>query len=143
MPSLLHYPCINVCVCVLQVRGSECCTLSVAYLSPLVLRKELETMLGQEGDHALIAPTCPEKHPVLYWNMVRELTRSRGKGLWLGVRVEELELNYVVLYWILCRFRLILRIIIIILSSLSFLARCLHSMPSGPGFPHLTMYNFN
>ena len=43
----------------------------MAYLSPLVLRKELETMLGHEGDEVLLSTACPEKHPILYWNMVR------------------------------------------------------------------------
>ena len=48
--------------------GSE--SVKVAYLSPLVLRKELETMLSHEGDASLTLPSCLDKHPILYWNMV-------------------------------------------------------------------------
>ena len=40
------------------------------YLSPLVLRKELETVLGCEGDVALTRHAFVDHHPILYWNLV-------------------------------------------------------------------------
>lgn len=41
------------------------------YLSPLVLRKELETVLGQEGDLCLVDAKFVDEHPYLLWNLVR------------------------------------------------------------------------
>lgn len=44
--------------------------LSVPYLNPLVLRKELENILSQEGDGSLSSPTFIDEHPIIYWNLV-------------------------------------------------------------------------
>ncbi|XP_062558911.1 DENN domain-containing protein Crag isoform X2 [Armigeres subalbatus] len=44
--------------------------ISVPYLNPLVLRKELENILSQEGDLALSKPSFVEEHPIIYWNLV-------------------------------------------------------------------------
>lgn len=45
-------------------------SLSVPYLNPLVLRKELENILGQEGDGSLSTPGFIDDHPIIYWNLV-------------------------------------------------------------------------
>ncbi len=45
--------------------------ISVPYLSPLVLRKELETIISSEGDHCLNHALFIDKHPIVYWNLVR------------------------------------------------------------------------
>lgn len=44
--------------------------LSVPYLNPLVLRKELENILSQEGDVSLSSPAFIDEHPIIYWNLV-------------------------------------------------------------------------
>ncbi|XP_054850992.1 DENN domain-containing protein 4B isoform X2 [Eublepharis macularius] len=41
-----------------------------AYLSPLVLRKELETLLENEGGDILSQPELVDNHPIIYWNLV-------------------------------------------------------------------------
>lgn len=43
---------------------------SVPYLNPLVLRKELENVLAQEGDLTLSDSKFVEEHPIIYWNLV-------------------------------------------------------------------------
>lgn len=43
---------------------------SVPYLNPLVLRKELENILTQEGDLSLADAKFVEEHPIIYWNLV-------------------------------------------------------------------------
>ena len=43
---------------------------SVPYLSPLVLRKELETVIGREGDLCLTRCTFVDEHPIIYWNLL-------------------------------------------------------------------------
>lgn len=43
---------------------------SVPYLSPLVLRKELETIISCEGDHCLNQSQFYDEHPIVYWNLV-------------------------------------------------------------------------
>ncbi len=45
-------------------------TISVPYLSPLVLRKELENLLVNDGDIALQDKEVVAKKPILFWNMV-------------------------------------------------------------------------
>uniref|UniRef100_A0A3P9JF70 Uncharacterized protein n=1 Tax=Oryzias latipes TaxID=8090 RepID=A0A3P9JF70_ORYLA len=43
---------------------------TVAYLSPLVLRKELESLLENEGEVVLAQPQFLENHSILFWNLV-------------------------------------------------------------------------
>lgn len=45
-------------------------SLSVPYLNPLVLRKELENILMQDGDAALLKSSFVDEHPIIYWNLV-------------------------------------------------------------------------
>lgn len=57
-------------------RGTEeepvaCEPITVPYLNPLVLRKELESILYAEGDSCLTEPKFVDEHPIIYWNMVR------------------------------------------------------------------------
>uniref|UniRef100_H3CSM6 DENN/MADD domain containing 4A n=1 Tax=Tetraodon nigroviridis TaxID=99883 RepID=H3CSM6_TETNG len=43
---------------------------TVPYLSPLVLWKELESLLVNEGDQAISAPSVVDQHPIVFWNLV-------------------------------------------------------------------------
>ncbi|KAM4611923.1 DENN domain-containing protein 4C isoform 1-T2 [Polymixia lowei] len=43
---------------------------SVPYLSPLVLRKELETLLENEGDQVIFTHKFLNQHPIIFWNLV-------------------------------------------------------------------------
>jgi hypothetical protein len=43
---------------------------TVPYLNPLVLRKELENILVEEGDTALKRASFPEEHPIIYYNLL-------------------------------------------------------------------------
>uniref|UniRef100_A0A6Q2XCX8 DENN/MADD domain containing 4A n=1 Tax=Esox lucius TaxID=8010 RepID=A0A6Q2XCX8_ESOLU len=43
---------------------------TVPYLSPLVLWKELESLLGNEGDQVMSSPSIVDQHPIVFWNLV-------------------------------------------------------------------------
>ena len=43
---------------------------TVPYLSPLVLWKELESLLENEGDAVITASDMVDQHPIIYWNLV-------------------------------------------------------------------------
>ncbi|XP_066576519.1 DENN domain-containing protein 4C [Amia ocellicauda] len=43
---------------------------SVPYLSPLVLRKELESLLENEGDQVIYTQKFLNQHPIIFWNLV-------------------------------------------------------------------------
>ncbi|KAJ7994568.1 hypothetical protein DPEC_G00250810 [Dallia pectoralis] len=43
---------------------------TVPYLSPLVLWKELESLLENEGDPVITASDMVDQHPIIYWNLV-------------------------------------------------------------------------
>ncbi|XP_063107797.1 DENN domain-containing protein 4C isoform X2 [Cavia porcellus] len=43
---------------------------SVPYLSPLVLRKELESLLENEGDQVIHSSSFINQHPIIFWNLV-------------------------------------------------------------------------
>lgn len=61
--------------CLFSIR--KCVSLepiSVPYLSPLVLRKELENVLDQDGDLCLNRPEFIDQHPIVYWNMVSSVS---------------------------------------------------------------------
>lgn len=44
--------------------------ISVPYLSPIVLRKELENILSSEGDLSLTSDNFLDEHPIIFWNLV-------------------------------------------------------------------------
>lgn len=48
----------------------HCDPFSVPYLNPLVLRKELENVLSQEGDLCLSNAKFVDEHPIIYWNLI-------------------------------------------------------------------------
>ncbi|XP_030042943.1 DENN domain-containing protein 4B isoform X2 [Microcaecilia unicolor] len=60
--------CMNTLRPVTQRPGTELVT--VPYLSPLVLRKELESLLENEGGDVLSQPELVNSHPIIYWNLV-------------------------------------------------------------------------
>ncbi|RXM34207.1 DENN domain-containing protein 4C [Acipenser ruthenus] len=43
---------------------------SVPYLSPLVLRKELESLLENEGEQVIYTHKFINQHPIIFWNLV-------------------------------------------------------------------------
>ncbi|XP_040053407.2 C-myc promoter-binding protein isoform X1 [Gasterosteus aculeatus] len=43
---------------------------TVPYLSPLVLWKELESLLENEGDPVITEADVVDQHPIIYWNLV-------------------------------------------------------------------------
>ncbi|XP_025833553.1 C-myc promoter-binding protein isoform X2 [Agrilus planipennis] len=47
----------------------------VPYLNPVVLRKELENVLAEEGDLSLARDKFVEQHPIIYWNLVWDFER--------------------------------------------------------------------
>ncbi|CAJ1056621.1 C-myc promoter-binding protein [Xyrichtys novacula] len=55
-----------------QRSGSEPASapVTVPYLSPLVLWKELESLLVNEGDQAISSPSIVDQHPIVFWNLV-------------------------------------------------------------------------
>ncbi|NXH68018.1 DEN4B protein, partial [Hydrobates tethys] len=58
----------NGCPDTVVPRRSE--RVAFAYLSPLVLRKELESLVENEGGEFLAQPELVDSHPIIYWNLV-------------------------------------------------------------------------
>ena len=56
---------LSLCCC-----SNEPESIKLPYLSPLVLRKELELVLDREGDVALTNPEFVDNHAIIYWNLV-------------------------------------------------------------------------
>ncbi|KAM6426019.1 C-myc promoter-binding protein isoform 2-T2 [Liasis olivaceus] len=44
--------------------------ITVPYLSPLVVWKELESLLENEGDHVITVAEFVDHHPIVFWNLV-------------------------------------------------------------------------
>nr|CAH7749959.1 unnamed protein product [Callosobruchus chinensis] len=61
-------PLLTIIIC--GKNRKPCDPFSVPYLNPLVLRKELENILAQEGDLCLAEPKFVDEHPIIYWNLV-------------------------------------------------------------------------
>ncbi|MEQ2170681.1 hypothetical protein GOODEAATRI_002778, partial [Goodea atripinnis] len=51
-------------------RASVLDPVTVPYLSPLVLWKELESLLVNEGEQAISSPSVVDQHPIVFWNLV-------------------------------------------------------------------------
>ncbi|XP_070622879.1 DENN domain-containing protein 4B isoform X1 [Erythrolamprus reginae] len=65
-----------------QAPAAQLEQLAFAYLNPLVLRKELETLLENEGAVVLSQPDLVDNHPIIYWNLVWYFQRlGLGSGL--------------------------------------------------------------
>eukprot|EP00057_Strongylocentrotus_purpuratus_P021104 XP_011675578.1 PREDICTED: DENN domain-containing protein 4C [Strongylocentrotus purpuratus] len=43
---------------------------NVPYLSPLVLRKEIENVIDNEGEECLRQPAFVSQHPIIFWNLI-------------------------------------------------------------------------
>uniref|UniRef100_A0AAR2ISX8 DENN/MADD domain containing 4B n=1 Tax=Pygocentrus nattereri TaxID=42514 RepID=A0AAR2ISX8_PYGNA len=68
---------------------------TVAYLSPLVLRKELESLLENEGESVLSQVQLLDSHSILFWNLVWYFTRlGLPSNLVQLVRVSPLASHY-------------------------------------------------
>ncbi|KAE8588972.1 hypothetical protein XENTR_v10022844 [Xenopus tropicalis] len=65
-------PCNGYTDTQLQLPGPSASSevVTVAYLCPLVLRKELESLLENEGGDVLSQPELVNSHPIIYWNLV-------------------------------------------------------------------------
>ena len=50
--------------------GIDLDPISVPYLSPLVLRKEMESLLDQDGELCMSKESFLDEHPIIYWNLV-------------------------------------------------------------------------
>lgn len=53
--------------------------ITVPYLSPLVLRKEVENVLEHEGDNSMTKAEFVDQHPIIYWNLVSLIYTLRQK----------------------------------------------------------------
>lgn len=63
-------PFLNIQITMTQKKEKETTRMSVPYLNPLVLRKELENILGQYGDDLLCKTNFVDKHTIIYWNLI-------------------------------------------------------------------------
>lgn len=63
------------------------------YLSPLVLRKELETILNSEGYTSLIRCKFVDDHPIVYWNLLWYFTRLNLPSHISALALSALSLN--------------------------------------------------
>uniref|UniRef100_A0AAY3ZV49 DENN/MADD domain containing 4C n=1 Tax=Denticeps clupeoides TaxID=299321 RepID=A0AAY3ZV49_9TELE len=68
-PQSSHPATENLCDTLGQKRPNPK-PVSVPYLSPLVLRKELESLLENEGDQVIYTHNFLNQHPILFWNLV-------------------------------------------------------------------------
>uniref|UniRef100_A0A672P0K1 C-myc promoter-binding protein-like n=1 Tax=Sinocyclocheilus grahami TaxID=75366 RepID=A0A672P0K1_SINGR len=55
---------------VYDATGNLSSNVTVPYLSPLVLWKELESLLVNEGDQAISSAAIVDHHPIVFWNLV-------------------------------------------------------------------------
>ena len=67
--------------------------ITVPYLSPLVLRKELENLLEREGDQSLLDPASVDDHPIIFWNLLWYFDRVAVKSHLPGLCLKAKSLN--------------------------------------------------
>uniref|UniRef100_A0A8C9TRV8 DENN domain containing 4A n=1 Tax=Scleropages formosus TaxID=113540 RepID=A0A8C9TRV8_SCLFO len=69
-PSNNRYICQKYIVQFMDWRLHNPDPVTVPYLSPLVLWKELESLLENEGDQVISASDVVDHHPIIFWNLV-------------------------------------------------------------------------
>jgi len=67
--------------------------ISVPYLSPLVLRKEMENVLDLDGEPCLSRPEFVDEHPILFWNLVWYFKRISVPSHMLGFLMTASSIN--------------------------------------------------
>lgn len=67
--------------------------ISVPYLSPIVLRKNLETIIESEGNNSLAVDTFVDEHPIIYWNLVYYFRRIETPSQLPGFLLTAKSLN--------------------------------------------------
>lgn len=72
-----HMPTPALPVCAQQGASQRVEGGAWAYLSPLVLRKELESLVENEGSEVLALPELPAAHPIIFWNLLWYFQRLR------------------------------------------------------------------
>ena len=64
---------------------------TVPYLCPIILRKEIESVLEDEGDSSLLNSEFVEEHPILYWNLIWYFHRinlpTHLPGLYISTKI--------------------------------------------------------
>ncbi|CAB1338882.1 unnamed protein product [Coregonus sp. 'balchen'] len=67
---------------------------TVPYLSPLVLWKELESLLENEGDPVITVSSVVDHHPIIYWNLVpRHWMSEDSKHVLIQILWDNLKLH--------------------------------------------------
>ncbi|XP_054636937.1 DENN domain-containing protein 4B-like isoform X1 [Dunckerocampus dactyliophorus] len=61
---------LTICFPLQATMGGVAPQVTVAYVSPLVLRKELESLLENEGEAVLAQPQFLESHCIIFWNLL-------------------------------------------------------------------------
>ena len=59
-----------VTLCNFSKKGVHLEPFTVPFLSPLVLRKEVENVFEHEGDMCVGSAKFADEHPIIYWNLV-------------------------------------------------------------------------
>lgn len=72
-----HMPSTALPICAQQGAPRQVEGGAWAYLSPLVLRKELESLVENEGSEVLALPELPAAHPIIFWNLLWYFQRLR------------------------------------------------------------------
>lgn len=68
--------------------------ISVPYLSPLVLRKELESILAGEDQYlSLVNSAFVDQHPIIYWNLLWYFARANLPSHLPGLALVSSTLN--------------------------------------------------
>ncbi|KAJ3585440.1 hypothetical protein NHX12_014159, partial [Muraenolepis orangiensis] len=68
---------------------------SVPYLSALVLRKELETLLENEGDEVIYTHKFLSQHPIIFWNLLPLTSLSQdSKQVYVQMLWDNINLHF-------------------------------------------------
>ena len=60
--------------------------ISVPYLSPLVLRKEMESLMDQDGELCMSKESFLDEHPIIYWNLVSKILACLTNRIYANIK---------------------------------------------------------
>ena len=76
-----------------SMMGAEAQNHAITFMSPPILRKELEKVIYSQGDSFLLAKNFCDKHSELFWNLVLYFNLINAPAFFLDPNIHEDEVK--------------------------------------------------
>jgi hypothetical protein len=76
--------------------GAESTSLAITFMSPPILRKQLEKVIYSQGDTFLLERSFVDRHSELYWNLVLYFNLIKAPTFFLDPNIRDDEVRDII-----------------------------------------------